>query len=74
MTAGDEARTRDPYLGKVRLQFRIHEDQKTASRRLLPRWIDAVRRGGDGRSTSSHSDLSVIEFQPLVWSSGRSSG
>jgi hypothetical protein len=36
--------------------------------------LTAARRGVDGRSTSSHSDLSVIEFQPLVWSSGRSSG
>jgi hypothetical protein len=25
-SAGDEARIRDPYLGKVRLQFRIRED------------------------------------------------
>jgi hypothetical protein len=46
--AGDEARTRDPYLGKVRLQFRIREDSKTVLPRLLPRWIDAVRRGVDG--------------------------
>jgi hypothetical protein len=64
--AGDEARTRDPYLGKVRLQIRIREGQKMALRRLLRRWIDAVRRGVVGRSTSSHSDLSVIEFESLV--------
>jgi hypothetical protein len=59
LTAGDEARTRDPYLGKVRLQFRIREDQKMALRRLLPRWMmlfDAELR----RLTSSDDDLSVI--------------
>ena len=66
MTAGDEARTRDPHLGKVRLQIRIREGQRMALRRLLRRWIDAVRRGVVGRSTSSHSDLSVIEFESLV--------
>jgi len=28
----------------------------------------------DGRSTSSHSDRSVIEFQSLVWSRGLTAG
>lgn len=43
--AGDEARTRDPYLGKVAAQFCIRKGAKMASRRLLtpnfhsvPRW------------------------------------
>ena len=35
LTAGDEARTRDPYLGKVPFQFCIREGSKPASKRLL---------------------------------------
>jgi hypothetical protein len=35
LTAGDEARTRDPYLGKVGVLFCIQEGPQTACKRLL---------------------------------------
>jgi hypothetical protein len=33
--AGDEARTRDPYLGKVQVQFCIRDGLKAACKRVL---------------------------------------
>jgi hypothetical protein len=42
--AGDEARTRDPELGKVPFQFRIQEGSNLASKRLLTPNFHGARR------------------------------
>jgi hypothetical protein len=42
--AGDEARTRDPYLGKVSFQFCIRDGSKTASKRVLTPNFHGVQR------------------------------
>ena len=40
MTAGDGFRTRDPYLGKTKLQFRIQNRRKSGPRHLLTPYFD----------------------------------
>jgi hypothetical protein len=55
--AGDEARTRDPFLGKVACRFRIRQRSKMASRRLLTPNFDGDPRQSRGTPCWSHRAL-----------------